>query len=247
MQSGLYSDFTWSHSHVFAGDASQVFLLIEWRTDVIRYSKQSKDMNPCIAKNIQLHLQLGEDVQLESMYGCQGKVLSDRNISLSLGSLSTGKTRQLVLGLSVGARPSGVYPIITALWTYMDTQKEKVVLQPSRTVTLQFSNHTALKYQKADYRVEKVIHLYRNIFFLQQARGEMRNGNIKAGEGLILKRADLMLLYAIRFEDADYLQEAETLYKLGGLYRNTFRPMKEENENIKRAKDYIKNRNEESL
>lgn len=224
MQSGLYSDFTWSHSHVFAGDTSQVFLLIEWRTGVIRQNKQSKDMNRCIAEDIQLHLQLGEDVQLESMYGCQGEVLNDRNISLSLGSLSGGKTKQLVLGLSVGARQSGVYPIITALWTYMDTQKQKVVLQPSRTIPLQFSNHTALKYRKGDYRVEKVLKFYQNASALQQARGEMQHGNLGLGEQLILRQADQMLLYAIRFEDAEYLQEAEALYKLNGLYRNTFDP-----------------------
>ncbi|KOP64542.1 hypothetical protein AMS62_04225 [Bacillus sp. FJAT-18019] len=224
LQSGLYSDFTWSHSHVFAGDTSQVFLLIEWRTGVIRQNKQSKDMNRCIAEDIQLHLQLGEDVQLESMYGCQGEVLNDRNISLSLGSLSAGKTKQLVLGLSVGARQSGVYPIITALWTYMDIQKQKVVLQPSRTIPLQFSNHTALKYRKVDYRVEKALKFYQNASALQQARGEMQHGNLGLGERLILRQADQMLLYAIRFEDAEYLQEAEALYKLNGLYRNTFDP-----------------------
>ena len=73
MQSGLYSDYTWSHSHVFAGGTSQVFLLIEWRAGVQKQKTQSKGLRRRIAEEVQLHLQLGEGVQAEQMYGCQGR------------------------------------------------------------------------------------------------------------------------------------------------------------------------------
>lgn len=234
MQSGLFSDFTWSHSHVFAGGTSQVFLLIEWRAGVLKQKTQFHGFNQCMAEDVQLHLQLGERVQVERMYGCQGEILNDRNISLSLGSLSEGRSKQLVLELSVGARQSGVYPIITALWTYMDVQKRKVVLQPSRTIPLQFSNHTALKYRRADYRVEKVLKLYQNASILEQAIGKLERGKLAQGEEMIRRQADEMLLYAIRFRDADYLKEAETLYQLIGLYLDTYRQLSSENANRKR-------------
>lgn len=234
LQSGLFSDFTWSHSHVFAGGTSQVFLLIEWRAGVLKQKTQFHGFNQCMAEDVQLHLQLGERVQVERMYGCQGEILNDRNISLSLGSLSEGRSKQLLLELSVGARQSGVYPIITALWTYMDVQKRKVVLQPSRTIPLQFSNHTALKYRRADYRVEKVLNLYQNASILEQARGEMERGKLAQGEEMIRRQADEMLLYAIRFRDVDYLKEAETLYQLIGLYLDTYRQLSSENANRKR-------------
>ncbi|WP_339271319.1 hypothetical protein MKY48_07585 [Paenibacillus sp. FSL W8-0187] len=234
LQSGLFSDFTWSHSHVFAGGTSQVFLLIEWRAGVLKQKTQFHGFNQCMAEDVQLHLQLGERVQVERMYGCQGEILNDRNISLSLGSLSEGRSKQLVLELSVGARQSGVYPIITALWTYMDVQKRKVVLQPSRTIPLQFSNHTALKYRRADYRVEKVLKLYQNASILEQAIGKLERGKLAQGEEMIRRQADEMLLYAIRFRDADYLKEAETLYQLIGLYLDTYRQLSSENANRKR-------------
>ncbi|WP_433938838.1 hypothetical protein [Paenibacillus lautus] len=234
LQSGLYSDYTWSHSHVFAGGTSQVFLLIEWRAGVQKQKTQSKGLRRRIAEEVQLHLQLGEGVQVEQMYGCQGEILNDRNISLSLGSLSEGRTKQLVLELSVGARQSGVYPIVTALWTYMDVLKQKVVLQPSRTIPLQFSNHTTLRYRKADYRVEKVLKLYQNAFILEQAREELEQGNLTQGEDLIRRQADEMLLYATRFQDPEYLKEAEVLYKLSVLYKNTYQQFYSENANWKR-------------
>lgn len=234
MQSGLYSDFTWSHSHVSAGGTSQVFLLIEWRAGVLRPKTQSKGFNQHLAEEVQLHLQLGERVQLVHMYGCQGEVLNDRNISLSLGSLSDGKSKQLLLELSIGARPSGIYPIIIALWTYVDVLKQKVVLQPSRTIPLQFSNHTALKSRNADYRVEKALKLYQNASILERARGELEQGNLAEGEDLIRRQADEMLLYAIRFRDADYLKEAEALYKLSGLYMDTYRQPPSVNANSER-------------
>ena len=58
----------------------------------------------------------------------------------------------------------------------MDVLKQKVVLQPSRTIPLQFSNHTTLRYRKADYRVVKVLKLYQNAFILEQAREELEQG-----------------------------------------------------------------------
>jgi hypothetical protein len=234
LQSGLFSDFTWSHSHVFAGGTSQVFLLIEWRAGASKQKTQSHGFNQRMAEDVQLHLQLGERVQVEHMYGCHGEILNDRNISLSLGSLPEGKSKHLVLELSVGARQSGVYPIITALWTYMDVQKQKVVLQPSRTIPLQFSNHTALKYRRADYRVEKVLKFYQNASILEQARRELERGKLARGEEMIRRQADEMLLYAIRFRDRDYLKEAETLYQLIGLYLDTYRQLSSENANRKR-------------
>lgn len=234
LQSGLFSDFTWSHSHVFAGGTSQVFLLIEWRVGTSKQKTQSHGFYQRMAEDVQLHLQLGERVQVEHMYGCHGEMLNDRNMSLSLGSLLEGRSKQLVLELSVGARQSGVYPIITALWTYMDVQKQKVVLQPSRTIPLQFSNHTALKYRRADYRVEKVLKLYQNASILEQARRELERGKLARGEEMIRRQADEMLLYAIRFRDRDYLKEAETLYQLIGLYLDTYRQLSSENANRKR-------------
>ncbi|MGO4791492.1 hypothetical protein AB4124_29205 [Paenibacillus sp. 2KB_20] len=201
---------------------------------MLKQKTQFHGFNQCMAEDVQLHLQLGERVQVERMYGCQGEILNDRNISLSLGSLSEGRSKQLVLELSVGARQSGVYPIITALWTYMDVQKRKVVLQPSRTIPLQFSNHTALKYRRADYRVEKVLKLYQNASILEQAIGKLERGKLAQGEEMIRRQADEMLLYAIRFRDADYLKEAETLYQLIGLYLDTYRQLSSENANRKR-------------
>ena len=51
---------------------------------------------------------------------------------------------------------------------------------------------------------------------------------------MIRRQADEMLLYAIRFRDADYLREAETLYQLIGLYLDTYRQLSSENANRKR-------------
>ena len=54
--------------------------------------------------------------------------------------------------------------------------RSEVVL-PSRTIPLQFSNHTALKYRRADDRVEKVLKLYQNASILEQARRELERGS----------------------------------------------------------------------
>ena len=84
-------------------------------------------------------------------------------------------------------------------------RSEEVVLRPSRTIPLQFSNHTALKYRRADDRVEKVLKLYQNASILEQAR-RAGTGKLARGEEMIRRQADEMLLYAIRFRDADYLR-----------------------------------------
>ncbi|GIO92832.1 MULTISPECIES: hypothetical protein [Paenibacillus] len=223
LQSGLYSDFLWSHNQVSASGCNQVFLLIEWRGGVLGPKLPAKGSKQLLADQVQLHLQLGERVQLGRMYGCEGEMLNDRNLSLSLGTLSEGKVRRLVLDLSVGPRPSGVYPIVTMLWTYLDVIKQKMVLQPSRTIPLQFSNSTALIKRGADHRVEKALKLLQNPMIVEQARQEMQRGKLAEGEAIILRRADEMLLYAARLEDADYLKEAEALYRLSTLYMDTYR------------------------
>ncbi len=223
MQSGLNSDFTWSHTQVSAGGTSQVFLLIEWRAGVHKSTAVPVHFGQQFADEVQLHLQLGERVQLVQMYGCKGQLLNDRNLTLSLGSLSEGKPRQLGLEFRIGGRASGVYPLITALWTYWDVLKQKSVLQPSQTLPLQFSNHTSLNHRKANARVDKALRLLQNATVLDRARGELEKGNLAEGEGMIRRQADELLMHATRLRDTDYLEQADMLYKLSGLYIDTYR------------------------
>ena len=145
-------------------------------------------------------------------------------ISRLLGSLSAGENQAISAWTecrSTAIRCISHHNGVMDIYGYSKT-KGGFTAFPYDPLTIQQPH--GIKIPKVDYRVEKALKFYQNASALQQARGEMQHGNLGLGERLILRQADQMLLYAIRFEDADYLQEAEALYKLNGLYRNTFDP-----------------------
>ncbi|WP_235439797.1 hypothetical protein [Paenibacillus sp. DMB20] len=220
LQSGLYTDFTWSRNHVAASGTNQVYLLVEWRGMPGQPRNDNLGFRP-VAGRIQLHLQLGAGVRLAKVYGCKAEMLNDRSFTFILGSLWQGMEKQIVLGFELTARPSGVYPVVTALWTYEDEREEQVVVS-SITQSLQFSNHTAVLNKMMDKRVEKYLKLLQNPAVLENALRAFERGCYERGEEIIRRRADEMLLYAARLNDGDYLKEAELLYGLGSRFMDTY-------------------------
>lgn len=220
MQSGVYTEFTWSRNHVAASGANQVYLLVEWRGSKTR-PKNHMANSKHIAEQVQLHLQLGPGVRLNALYGCKVEVLNELNYTIWLGSLLEGEDRRIVLDFEFASRPSGTHPIVTALCTYKDVSNSQVIL-PSRTISLQFSNHTALHLKKVDHRVEKCMKILQNPSVLEHALLAFERGYCERGEEIIRRRADEMLLQAIRLEDTDYLKEAEMLYALSHTFINTY-------------------------
>lgn len=220
MQSGLYTDFTWSRNHVAASGANQVYLLVEWRGTAAR-TKYHKTNSRRIAEHVQLHLQLGAGVRLTAIWGGKAEMLNERNYTLLFGSLLEGAERQVVLEFEFAPRTSGIHPIVTALWTYTEVPHTHVIL-PSQTISLQFSNHTAILHTKTDQRVEKCRKLLQNPSILENALKAFERGYLERGEEIICRRADEMLLLALRLGDLDYLKEAEILYDLSHVFLNTY-------------------------
>lgn len=214
MQSGLYTDFTWCRNHVAASGANHVYLLVEWRGTVARTLKHKKTLYDRVADQVQLHLQLEAGVRIIAFYGCKAERLNNRNFTLNLGSLLEGAAKQIVLEFELAPRSSGIHPIVTALWTYMDEANRPNIV-PSSTISLKFSNHTAIYNQKMDHRVEKYTKILENPSILENALRAFEKGYYVEGEDIIRRRADEMLLYALRSGDFDYLKEAEVLYSLG--------------------------------
>lgn len=220
MLSGLYTDFTWSRNHVAASGTNKVYLLVEWREMPGQPRNDNLSFRP-VARGIQLHLQLGAGVRLAKIYGCKAEMLNDRNFTFILGSLWRGMEKQIVLGFELTARPSGVYPVVTALWTYEDERQEQVIISSS-TQSLHFSNHTAVLSKRMDKRVEKYMNLLQNPAVLENALKAFERGYYERGEEMIRRRADEMLIYAARLNDSDYLREAELLYGLGRRFMETY-------------------------
>lgn len=225
MHSDLYSDITWSTKRVAAGDVTQIFLLVEWRGGIQGPSRQKGMKSHQIAANVQLHLQLKEPIQLTNVYGGIINSHTGPNLSVSIGSLSDNGTRQVVLEFLAGPYPSGVHPVLTAAWSYLDRDTQLVNQFPSYTLQLHFSNHTDLKSQKLNERVEKALRLLQNPMILDEAEKLFRQGKLEAGESMLRRRADEMMLCALRDDDEDYLKEAETLYRLSTLYFGTYSPL----------------------
>lgn len=220
MQSGLYTEFTWCSNHVAASGANQVYLLVEWRGSTAR-PKKHIPKSKRIAEQVQLHLQLGMGAKLSALYGCRVEILNEFNYTIGLGSLYEEDDRQIVLGFDFAPCSSGVHPMVTALWTFKDSSHREIIL-PSHTISLQFSNHTALLFRKVNPRVEKCIKILQNPEVLENALIAFERGYSERGGEMIRRRADEMLLLAIRLEDIDYLQEAEILYNLSDTFINTY-------------------------
>lgn len=220
LQSGVYTEFTWSRNHVAASGANQVYLLVEWRGSKVKPRNQIANSRH-IAEEVQLHLQLGSGVRLKALYGCKVEMLNELNCTLWIGSLPEGEDRRIVLEFDFASHPSGTHPIVTALCTYKDGMNRQVIL-PSRTISLQFSNHTAVHLKKVNHRVEKCMKILQNPAVLESALLAFERGCYERGEEIIRRRADEMLLQAIRLGDADYLEEAEILYALSHTFINTY-------------------------
>ncbi|UNK19733.1 hypothetical protein MNQ98_06800 [Paenibacillus sp. N3/727] len=220
LHSSLYTDFTWSRNHVAASGANHVYLLVEWRGTAARPRKKRTFFNR-VAEQVQLHLQLGAGVRINALYGYKAEMLNDRNITLNLGCLLEGMAKQIVLEFEFAPRSSGIHTVVTALWTYMDEMYRQVIL-PSRTISLQFSNHTAIFHKTIDLRVEKYTKLLQNPSIVENALKAYERGYLVEGEEIIRRRADEMLLYALRLGDVDYLREAEILYNLGYAFVDSY-------------------------
>ncbi len=220
MQSGLYTNFTWCRNHVIASSANRVYLLVEWRGTVTRPRKQ-KSIFYRVANQVQLHLQLEAGVQIIGLYGCKAERLNGRNLTLNLGSLSEDVTKQIVLKFEIGRRSSGIHPIVSAMWTYIDDVHRSVVV-PSRTISLQFSNHTGILRRDMDHRVYKYQKLLENPSILESALRAFEMGYYEEGEDIIRRRADEMLLYALRLGDFEYLREAEIMYDLSCAFLESY-------------------------
>lgn len=220
MQSGLYTEFTWSRNHVAASGANQVYLLVEWRSSTARPKKHIANSKR-VAEQVQLHLQLGNGVRLNALYGSKVEELNELNYTLNLGSLFEEDDKKIVLEFDFAPQPSGTHPMVTALWTYKDALHRQVIL-PSRTVSLQFSNHTALLIKKVDHHVEKCLKILQNPTVLENALIAFERGHIERGQEIVRRRADEMLLQAIRLTDIDYLKEAEIFYDLSHTFMSTY-------------------------
>ncbi|MEK3731494.1 hypothetical protein MKX64_03445 [Paenibacillus sp. FSL M8-0334] len=225
LRSDLNSDFTWSTNRVAAGGVTQIFLLVEWRGGIQGPSRHKGMKSHQIAEHVQLDLQLEEPIQLTNVYGGILDSRMGQHITVSIGPLSDNGSKQVVLELLAGPYRSGIYPVITAGWSYRDRDTLQVTNFPSYTLQLQFSNHTDLRSRKPDERVEKALRLLQNPLILDEAEQLFKQGDLEAGESMLRRRADEMMLCALRADDEDYLKEAETLYRLSTLYFGTFSPI----------------------
>ena len=218
MQSVIDMDFTWSTNRVAAGSANNVFLLMEWRSNAA--VQHEAEVSALAASRIQLHLQLASGSEISGLYGCRGEVLNDRDYTLFIGSLCKHMEKRAVIGLRLEARSSGKYPVATGLCTYTDFSGNQVIL-PSKTVTMDFSNHTSVLRPQLDKRVIKYLKMLQAPRDLEQGLQLYEEGYTDLGEQKIRRRADELLLLAARMGDTELLDEADMLYRLGDTFNKT--------------------------
>ncbi|NMO95223.1 hypothetical protein [Paenibacillus lemnae] len=170
---------------------------------------------------VKLHIQLKPGVQLIDIYGYKTEWLSDYHCVISLGSICSDVRKQAVIAFHMDGRTSGIHPMIITHWSYRDDGRVQV-MTPASEQSIQFSNHTSVMQCHLNNKVDKYLRLLQNPVLLEKALQYFEQGEIMLGEDLLLRRADEMLLCALRWNDADMLQDAELLYALARRWVDTY-------------------------
>ncbi|QCT01894.1 hypothetical protein E6C60_1176 [Paenibacillus algicola] len=220
VQSGLYTDYKWSREHIAAGGFYPLYLLAEWGLQEQSGMSRSRGAGKGLT-NLQLHIKLDRGVQLITALGSPLQWVDRDYAVMAVGSLRNDLKRQAILQLQLEGRASGQHSVLQLYWSYRDDYWVQV-MTPAVRLHLQFSNHTSVLVPAMDTKVDKYLRMLQNPLLLERAFKLFERGKARQGEDLICRRADEMLLCALRWNDAELLKEAEWMYALARQWSETY-------------------------